>query len=118
MKEEYIEIRKSIFESLQKGEQPKLSIDFFYKYYVQEFEKQPKTRMFPKTDRLGNLIVDENEYLIWEEREVELINIQQFSKSFGQLLMISFNDVFDYLDKIFKISWLCDSQGNKLKLII
>jgi len=118
MREEYIEIRKSIFESLQKGEQPKLSIEFFYKYYLQEFENQPKTKLFPKTDMMGNIIFNEGGNIVLEERDVELIPLHIFSQQFGMLLMASFNDVFDWLDKIFHISWLCDSQGNKLKLVI
>jgi hypothetical protein len=117
-REEYIQIRKNVFESMLKNQQPTIPIDFFYRYYVEEFEKLPKIKKIPKKDMFGGIIVDDKGNIIWEEKENILLSIYEFSQYFGTFISFSNIDIFETLDKKFNISWLCNKLGNKLKLVI
>jgi hypothetical protein len=117
-REEYIQIRKNVFESISKNQQPTIPIDFFYRYYVEEFEKLPKIKKVLKKDLFGGVIFNEEGNAIFEEKENILLSIYEFSQYFGTFISFSNIDIFEILDKKFNISWLCDKLGNKLKLVI
>lgn len=118
MREQYIQIRSNAFEAVKNKQNPIIPMDFFYRYYLQEFEKQPKSRLFYKKDRFGGLIFDVNNDVIWEEVTTTQLPPQIFSQQFGMLLMGYFEDIMTVLDKVFNVSWLEDSQGNKIKLVV
>jgi hypothetical protein len=118
MKEEYVLLRNSIFNSINEGEQPKIPIDFFYRYYVQNFDKLPKTKKLPKTDMMGNVIFNEFGEMVWKEINVELIPPGIFAQYFGTFISMSFNDILEELDKKFEVNWLCDKTGKKIKIVL
>lgn len=118
MKEEYTIMRENIFNSLRDNKQPSVPLDFFYRYYIKEFENQPKEKTLPRKDLFGSNIFDSNGNQIWEKIDTHFMNYNEFAQIFSNYLMMSFNDIFDFLDKKFGIDWLCDESGNKLKLIL
>ena len=117
MKEQYIEIRKNIWENQQKGEQVVLDINWFYVFYIKEFEKLPKSFTYFKKDMYGNFQINDNDEFISETIERQMLNQIQFNKVFGQGMMMYSDDILDHIDRYFNISWLCDSEGNKIKFI-
>lgn len=117
MRDAYIELRKNVFEDIINGRPPRIPMDFFYSYYVSQFEKQPKSRMFPKKDSLGGVLIDDEGNIIFGEVETQQIDPFNFSKQFSLLLMADFEGVMIILDKVFNISWLEDKDGNRIKLI-
>jgi hypothetical protein len=117
MREQYLELRKYIFECGKTGEQPIVSMDFFYAYYCGQFDSQPKSRPFMKKDMMGNIIFNHEGQVIWEQRDVEIIPPHIFSQQFGKLIMMGFSEILDFLDKKFHINWLEDKNGTKIKLV-
>lgn len=117
MREAYIQIRKSTFEAQQKGQQPIIPMDWFYGFYLNEFENLPKTKKFIKKDMFGNAYIDDEGQIIWEELTTTQLPPQIFSQQFGIILMGYFEDIMDFLDKKFNVNWLCDKEGKKIKFV-
>jgi hypothetical protein len=128
MREEYIIIRENIFNAIKNNTQPSIPVDFFYRYYLQEFENLPKSRKSPVTDSMGNIIFDKNGDITWIDKETKVIPYDIFIRSFSSLMMMDTNSILEYLDKKFEINWLEKDTGNldmmgntifeKIKLVI
>jgi hypothetical protein len=117
MREQYIEMRKAIFELNQKGEQAGVNLGWFYSYYVEEFKNQPKERQFLKKDMFGQVYFDDNDKPIFYTQETHMLSFPEFQHQFGTFFMGYAEDIMTHLDKVYNVSWLCDKDGKYIKFI-
>ena len=64
------------------------------------------------------MFIDEHGNIVFETIESRMISLGEFQQTFGMALQFYLDDILDNLDKIFKINWLCNKDGNKIKLIV
>ncbi len=114
MRDQYIKMRKS----------NQFNLNWFYFFYVSQFESLPKTRMVIVKDNLGNPIINEHEGIQiapgvmefkfrMKEIESQMISQNDFLQNFALVFQLYTDDILDVLDKHFNISKLIinDPEG-------
>lgn len=118
MRDQYIQIRNSIFEAQKNNTPANIQVEWFYNYYVEKFKNQPKTRKFYKKDMYDDFILDDNYDFVWEEVETRLLSYPEFAQQFSIHFMGHGNEILEILDAEFNLSWLYNKNDEKIKLVI